>query len=112
MGSTYELGHWHSPYYFSAWEMLHQEADGPGHRSRVRVRSEYLHDVDYLLRSLVDRSPQHSVLVYVDIQGTPETFRIIGPMTVAEFWTHHAKRGLISSWLYSVVGEPKPSRWD
>lgn len=112
-GCTYELGHWHNPHYFSAWDMLHQDdRDGPGHRTRVRVRREYRHDVDYVLGTLVGKSPKQSVLVFLDKQGIPETFRVIGPMTRAEFWKHHDAKGLISGWLYSVVGEPKPLRWD
>lgn len=105
-GCTYELGHWHNPNYFSAWDVLHREdRDGPGQRSRVRVRPEHLEDADRLLGFLIDRSPQKSVLVFVDVQGIPETFRIMGPMTREAFWRQHGTKGLISGWLYKVTGE-------
>jgi hypothetical protein len=101
-GVTYHLGTWHNEDYFSARDILELDDNrGPGHRPRLRVRPELKRPVHYVLSRLIQESPSHRVLLFVDQQGLPPAIRPVPAMTTSAFWEHHGRRGLIGRWTPS-----------
>lgn len=105
-GCTYHVGTWHTPDYFSSWDYLVRLDElGPGHRQKVRVMDTVTADVAKLLEELLHQSPTRSALVFVDTQGLPASTQVVGPLSEDQFWSRHAKQGLVCGWLYHITGD-------
>ena len=103
-GSTYHVGFWENPDYFSAWNVLESTNGNPsGRRHRVRIRDQYRLGVRMLLSDLIQSSPTGTSLVFVDIQGLSDSFSLLSFRDDEGFWKYHDRQGLAEGFLYAVA---------
>jgi len=70
--------------------------------TKFQFRKEYKEDIKRLLKTAIEKSPEHKIYFLTDYQFGPETkeFKKVENLTV--FWTKHDKDGLKLNTLFEI----------